>query len=125
MEYGCTGNIFCPVAYSEAKLIQINAELDVEIIYSGTLCLEDDSQLMADVAGGTPGYTYSWIGPNTFTSALSTINVPESGNYYVTVTDAHGCTADFSAYVYEAYEPFIFALNTEVCEGEDVTLTIN
>ena len=112
-------------ASSVTDSITVNPEFTVGISYSGTLCLEDDTQLTADVSGGTPNYTYSWTGPNSFTSTLETIDVPEGGNYYVTVTDAVGCENNFSAFVYDAYEPFIFALNTEICEGESVTLSIN
>lgn len=105
--------------------VNINPDLEVDIEFGGTLCLEDDSQLTALVTGGSGPYGYSWTGPNSFTATTEIINVAESGNYSVTVTDALGCTGEYSAYVYEEYTPFIFALNTEICEGEDVTLSIN
>ncbi|MDZ4844124.1 MAG: T9SS type A sorting domain-containing protein, partial [Chitinophagales bacterium] len=41
---------------------------------------------------GIPPYTYSWTGPNGFTSANAVITGLTAGDYHVTVTDAHGCT---------------------------------
>ncbi len=54
--------------------------------------------LTSTVSGGTSGYTYSWSGPNSYTSTTAnpTITAAQpvnSGYYYITVTDAHTCTA--------------------------------
>ncbi len=125
LKYTCSGNSFCPEPYSDSHFVSASSSLSVDIDYSGTLCLEDNTELTAVVTGGTAPFQYSWTGPNSISGSSQMINIPESGNYSVTVTDSQGCTGQFSAYVYEAYAPFIFALNTEVCEGENVTLTIN
>jgi uncharacterized protein YjdB len=108
-----------------SALITVNPALTVDILFSGGLCLEDDTQLTADVEGGSPGFTYQWTGPGGFSSSDAIIDVPLSGTYSVLVTDSMGCTESSSAFIYERYEPFIFTLNTEICEGEDVTLGIN
>jgi uncharacterized protein YjdB len=105
-------------------LVNGECTLDVSIDFNGDVCLEDNSQLSAIVAGGSGSYTYSWTGPASFTSTLQTIDVDVNGNYYVTVTDG-SCNESTSGYVYAAYDPFIFTLNTEVCEEDDVTLTVN
>ncbi|MDF1694810.1 MAG: Ig-like domain-containing protein [Saprospiraceae bacterium] len=105
--------------------VQVYPELTLDIDFNGTICLEEDSQLSANVNGGVPNYQYEWTGPNSFVSVAQSIDVNVSGNYYVTVTDDAGCSTSMSAYVYEAYQPFIFTLNTEVCEGESVDLEIN
>ncbi|MEM9544651.1 MAG: Ig-like domain-containing protein [Bacteroidota bacterium] len=105
--------------------VTVLPDLDVDIDYSGELCLEDNTQLSALVKGGSAPFSYAWAGPNSFTANTDVITIPESGNYSVTVTDTQGCTGQYSAFVYEAYAPLIFALNTEVCEGESVTLSIN
>jgi gliding motility-associated-like protein len=47
------------------------------------------------VAGGTPGYSYLWSNGQTSSSAAALA----SGNYVVTVTDAHGCTSTQSVTV--------------------------
>lgn len=49
------------------------------------------------VSGGLPGYTYSWAGPDGFTSTLPNPSIPSalptaSGVYTVTVTDALSCS---------------------------------
>jgi gliding motility-associated-like protein len=44
-----------------------------------------------NVVGGTPNYTYSWTGPNSFTAATKDIASLKAGNYFVTVTDSKGC----------------------------------
>lgn len=68
------------------------------------------ASLSSAPAGGTPGYSYQWSGPASFTSALqnptrpnTTINM--SGTYRVTVTDFNGCTASASTVmnVYNGY----------------------
>jgi gliding motility-associated-like protein len=44
------------------------------------------------VAGGTPGFTYAWSGPASYTATTQNINGLISGNYSLTVTDNNGCT---------------------------------
>jgi hypothetical protein len=50
------------------------------------------------VSGGTPGYTFSWMGPNGFAATTEDISGLEAGIYTVTITDAQWCTdnADFT-----------------------------
>jgi len=43
------------------------------------------------LSGGTPIYSYAWIGPNGFTSPLEDISGLEAGTYACTITDANGC----------------------------------
>ncbi len=105
--------------------ITVNPDLTTSINFNGSICLEDDSQLSAEVSGGTAGFQFQWTGPNSFTSTDSIISITDDGNYNVTVTDAAGCSSNTTAFVYEQYEPFIFTLNSEVCEGEDVTLSVS
>jgi|GEM_PF-460222 len=44
-----------------------------------------------DVTGGTPGYQFSWTGPNGFASSDEDITGVPAGNYFVIITDANGC----------------------------------
>ena len=46
-------------------------------------------------------YTFSWAGPNGYTSTDQNITALNSGSYVLTVTDALGCTADFTRVVGE------------------------
>ena len=115
-----TGCVSDPTA-----VVTVNPDLSVSIDYNSAICLEDGSQLTALPVGGSAPYLYSWNGPNGLNTTGETIAIVDAGNYYLTVTDGAGCTAQSSGYVYEQFDPFIFTLSTTVCEGEDVTLTVN
>ncbi|ADQ17623.1 conserved repeat domain protein [Leadbetterella byssophila DSM 17132] len=52
-------------------------------------------------AEGSTGVTYSWTGPDNFTSSTQSINVNKPGTYVVTVKGANGCMATDSAVVTE------------------------
>jgi hypothetical protein len=51
----------------------------------------NDGSINLTVSGGTWPYTYSWIGPNGYTSTTNDPNNLVAGVYSVTVTDANGC----------------------------------
>ncbi len=46
------------------------------------------------VPGGGTGYTYSWTGPNGFTSNAEDITSLEAGDYFITVYDKNMCQAN-------------------------------
>lgn len=58
------------------------------------ICSTQTQRFCAVPDGGTPGYTFSWTGPNSFSSNAECITVSDAGTYTVTVTDANGCTHD-------------------------------
>ena len=76
--------------------------LSVSLGVTDPTCPPDADQNFADGAitlvasGGTPGYTYSWTGPNGFTSVSQNISELIEGLYSVTITDANGCTISAS-----------------------------
>ncbi|GIZ10245.1 hypothetical protein FUMI01_29690 [Flavobacterium sp. UMI-01] len=45
------------------------------------------------ISGGTPTYTYSWVGPNGFTSNSKDISGLTAGTYSLTTTDSNNCKA--------------------------------
>jgi PKD repeat protein len=53
-----------------------------------------DGSINAAFAGGADceAYTYSWVGPNGFSSADAAISGLEAGSYSLILTDANGCT---------------------------------
>lgn len=96
----------------------------------------NDGSIEITPSGGTPsgagtGYTYSWTGPNGFTSANEDILDLEAGDYTVEVTDANGCV--------ETLGPLTVGENTEItlasvnssnvsCNGDSdgtATITVN
>ncbi len=53
----------------------------------------NDGAIFISVSGGTPNYTFSWTGPNGFTSTSEDITGLAEGTYNLTVIDENGCTA--------------------------------
>jgi gliding motility-associated-like protein len=47
-------------------------------------------------AGGTPAYTYSWTGPNGFTSTDEDPTGLAAGDYSLMIFDGNGCIGDYS-----------------------------
>jgi hypothetical protein len=72
-------------------------------------CYNPSPQVSA--SSQTQGATFSWTGPNGFTSGVSSPNVSVSGFYYVTVTNpANGCTNSVNVWVPENFNaPIVFA----------------
>ncbi len=66
---------------------------------SATACVGGSLSLSATPSGGTPGYSFTWTGPNfsTTTTAnpvtIANATLANTGNYSVQVTDANQCTA--------------------------------
>ena len=116
--FGCTETATSIVS---SKVTDLSTSID----YNGNICVSSNAQISGQTTGGTAPYTYEWTGPNSYTADTETITISDNGNYYMTVTDAEGCQASTSGFVYEAYEPTIVTLQTEVCEGEAVSLNVN
>ena len=70
----------------------ISVEEEITIVSSDTALIE----IIAE--GGTGEFSFSWVGPNDFTSTDQNITVTENGEYTVTITDESGCdtTASFT-----------------------------
>ena len=52
-----------------------------------------------NVSGGTAPYSYSWTGPDSFTSSSEDLTDLASGTYSVALTDANGCTTTVSVLI--------------------------
>ncbi|MBK9535122.1 MAG: hypothetical protein IPO10_08125 [Flavobacteriales bacterium] len=61
----------------------------------GTLTCTNTSVMLM----GTGNGTFSWTGPNSFTSALQNPVVGAAGTYVLTVTGSNGCTSTAEAMV--------------------------
>jgi len=76
-----------------------------------------------EMLGGTPPYTYSWLGPNNFTATNADLSNLQGGNYALTVTDAQTITYTIETLI---LEPPVLAINinTEViaCFGGVTTV---
>ncbi len=54
----------------------------------------DDGSISVSPTNGNPPFTYSWLGPNGFTSSLPDITNLTPGNYTLSVEDGSGCMID-------------------------------
>jgi uncharacterized repeat protein (TIGR01451 family) len=68
---------------------------------SATIMSEDpfgvsNGSVVISVSGGSPGYTYAWSGPNGYSANTEDISGLVGGTYFVTITDANGCTLEQS-----------------------------
>ncbi|MCX6257829.1 MAG: T9SS type A sorting domain-containing protein [Bacteroidia bacterium] len=97
----------------------------IYMISSPITCAGGVTSLIAAPAGGTAPYSFLWSN-NVTTQTLNNIPV---GTYYLTVTDAHGCTGT-AQYIVTGPDPFAFSysVNEPSCYGysngsADVTVT--
>lgn len=110
---GCTGPSTC-----ENITLSPNPTVDLTATNNdSTICLNDDISL--SVSGAT---SYSWTGPVGFTSTSTTVlispaTVPNEGYYFVTGTDAQGCSSTDSMYI------TVLALPTVDVTADNATLT--
>lgn len=79
--------------------------------------------------GTTAGSSYSWTGPNGFTSTIQNpsflvTQTGQAGTYFVTVTSASGCTefASVAVTVNQTPTTTITATPNPICEGSTLTL---
>ncbi|WP_367391598.1 cohesin domain-containing protein [Lewinella sp. LCG006] len=96
-------------------------ELAQPIVLTGTVALipggGSPGGINLTVAGGTPGFTYSWTGPNGYTfGGQDPNNILTPGEYCVTVTDAAGCMASTCFNVYEVLRLTFFTID-DACPG--------
>jgi len=87
-------------------------------------CLTTQVTLMG--SSSTPGVTYSWAGPNGFSSNLQNPTVSAQGNYVLTVTGTNGCTRTATAVVSENKVPPTVAASTNGtlnCNASSVLLS--
>ena len=60
-------------------------------------CFEDcDGNIEIDIIGGCGPYTYSWVGPEGFTSDTKDISGLCVGDYSLTITDSNDCLQSFA-----------------------------
>jgi len=105
--------------------VNVSSDLSALIDYNGSECLSANSELSAIATGGEAPYTYTWLGPDSFMGNQQTVSINNNGNYFLTITDSYGCEAYSSGFVYEQYEPLIVNLNTDLCEGDQITLNVS
>lgn len=119
-----TSDLGCSNTYTQ--LIEDNAtNLNVSISGNNNLCIGDDATITANALHAI---SYSWSGPNGFTSnsqtlSLEDVTFSDAGTYTVFATDENNCQATNSIYinVNSLPVPTIFG-DTEICVGESTIL---
>ncbi len=95
----CSGVYFCTVTDGNGCITiitdtlnqpgQVGSTANITNATCSGIC---DGAITLTPSGGTNPYTYSWTGPNAFTSTNQNINSLCVGTYTVTITDINGCT---------------------------------
>lgn len=95
------------------------------------LCYGDSTgSATVTIANGKPNYTFEWsngFSETTPSTSSTAINL-SSGTYYVTVTDANGCSVVDSVDIHDAYPPLTVAYNAVniTCDGgSDGSISLN
>ncbi|MGK0386752.1 MAG: gliding motility-associated-like protein, partial [Patiriisocius sp.] len=107
----------------EPPLLEVSLESQTNVLCFG----ESTGAILINGIGGRPGYTYSWTGPNGFTSTNQNIDSLIAGTYTITVTDDSGCVVIVDFSVIQNNEINIEVTSTEIeCYGDnDASITIN
>ncbi|MFL2570290.1 MAG: T9SS type A sorting domain-containing protein [Parvicellaceae bacterium] len=84
---GCTGSVLCTV--NEPAVLSATSSVTDETVGL-------DGAINVSASGGTPPFSYSWIGPAGFNSTNEDVSGLASGLYTVTITDANGCTTQLT-----------------------------
>lgn len=95
---------------------------------------ESTGAILVSVTGGTPieltpgnfGYTYSWTGPNGFTSNVQNPSNLFAGDYSLTLTDNNNCQFTLPVAITQSAEIIISYTTTEItCYGaNDANMTV-
>ena len=84
----------------------------------------DGSVTINNIVGAVAPYTYSWTGPNSYNSTLSSISSLYAGSYAVAIEDSNGCAITVNAEVMQPDQLEYTTYNVEgatclgACNGE-------
>jgi hypothetical protein len=91
----------CPSATSSFVIIE-PGDLMINAIPTNVSCNGfNDGSILVSVSGGSFPFSFSWSGPNSFSSPFQNINNLVPGNYNLYLVDANGCTASYSVLISE------------------------
>ena len=110
-----TDSIGC--VFSEVIVVPTSSPFNTSISLDSVSCIGyNDGAINLTVTANSSLLTFSWTGPNGFTSTNEDISYLFSGNYNLTITDAAGCIFDTSIYVYEPSN-ITSLINTTSCDN--------
>ena len=130
LQSALTGNDFALDDISFGTLAAVPFYID-PIANSETLCTGQTFNLFTNLTNGKAPITYSWTGPNGFTSnlanpSISNVTTSNTGNYKVTVTDGYGCGAQSGIVALVVNPRPTAAIQTSqiICNGETTTFKV-
>ena len=82
---------------------------------------DSDGSIDLLVSGGVSSYSYSWIGPNGFSSASEDLSGLVSGTYDVIVTDALACSSTYSVILQDPTQLVSNASVTSNYNGSEIS----
>ncbi len=80
------------LSFAQMGTLLVHETPELECIAQGVVCGQPEMQVACDTIN--PNYTYSWSGPNGFTSTEAEPPLPNDGTYCVTVTTPIGCSSN-------------------------------
>ena len=119
---GCTAT--ASVVITQNATPPANAAITPNLV---TLTCSNPSATLTG-SSSTPGVSYAWSGPNSFTATGTTATVISAGEYILTVTNpANGCASTTAATIATNFAPpaSVTAVNNgpQTCSNVDVILT--
>ena len=127
------GNDFALDDISFGTLAPISLASTPQTNAGGSVCAGEPLTLQSNIVGGASPFTYSWTGPNGFTSTAANPSVSLSatsaldGTYNLLVTDAFGCTTSSSTTVNVNSAPanrIPAAVVSTLCSGASTNINI-
>ena len=107
------------VSSQSVTVEEIITVLDIEASVDGILdCANTSVTLMG--SSNAPNITFQWIGPGVFANTPQA-QTEQEGEYFFTVTDDNGCTAETSVFVVQNTEAPTIAINTPDTISCDLT----
>jgi ELWxxDGT repeat protein len=109
---GCTGFI--------TKTINQPTQIVVTLNTVQSTCFGlSTGTINVSVTGGSPAYSYQWLGPSGYSSAQLNINALATGNYSLTVTDNKGCIKTLNVVVPSFNQINVVSTVTNIaCKGD-------
>lgn len=119
---GCTGFVTKTITQPPLLTVVLNN------VQSTCFGLSTGS-ISVTASGGSGAISYSWAGPNGFSSTQRNINNLATGNYSLTVTDNNGCTSNLNMVVPSFIVITVNSVITNIaCKGQvngSINLTVS
>ena len=119
---GCSG--------TNATVVVVNPATNITVTSNSQVCAGDTLTLLASPSSGTGPFTYIWSGPSSFSASIanpsrSNADLTDGGTYFVTATDANGCSGTGSTSVVVNPLPAVVAGSTSIGYCVSSTISLN